>query len=95
MLVQVKHRGWVFIQGFYYKNKGRGRVVHTAESREICKNKVKKGRIKFKTHTHNNCFYGREIYPEIRELQYPLQILWYIQIADLTLLILKYQTFCL
>ena len=28
MLVQVKHRGWVFIQGFYYK-KGRGRVIHT------------------------------------------------------------------
>ena len=23
MLVQVTHRGWVFIQGFYYKNKGR------------------------------------------------------------------------
>ena len=22
MLVQVKHRGWVFIQGFYLKNKG-------------------------------------------------------------------------
>ena len=42
MLVQVKHRGWVFIQGFYYKNKGSGRVVHTGEGREICKNKVKK-----------------------------------------------------
>ena len=23
-----------FIQGFYYKNKGRGRVVHTREGRE-------------------------------------------------------------
>ena len=41
MLVQVNHRGWVFIQGFYYKNEGRGRVVHTGEGGEICKNKVK------------------------------------------------------
>ena len=24
-----------FIQGFYYKNKGRGRVVHTREGREF------------------------------------------------------------
>ena len=37
MLVQVKHRGWIFIQGFYYKNKGRGMVAHTGEGREICK----------------------------------------------------------
>ena len=72
MLVQVKHRGWIFIQGFYYKNKGRGRVVHTGEGREICKIRMG-GKIKFKTHTHNNCFYGREIYPEVRELQCPLQ----------------------
>ena len=71
MLVQVKHRGWVFIQGFYYKNKRRGRVVHTGEGREICKIRLK-GKIKFK-HTHKNCFYDREIYPEVRELQYPLQ----------------------
>ena len=35
MLVQVKHRGLVFIQGFYYKNNGRGRVAHTGEGREI------------------------------------------------------------
>ena len=50
MLVQVKHRGLVFTQGFYYKNKGRGRVVHTGEGREICK--IRMGRkIKFKTHT--------------------------------------------
>ena len=49
MLVQVKHRGWIFIQGFYYKNKGRGRVVHTREGREICKIRI--GKIKFKTHT--------------------------------------------
>ena len=33
MLVHVKHRGWVFIQGFYYKNKGRGRAVHTGEGK--------------------------------------------------------------
>ena len=31
-----------FIQGFYYKNKVRGRVVHTREGREICKNKNRK-----------------------------------------------------
>ena len=41
MLVQVKHRGWGFIQGFYYKNKGRGRVVHAGEDREICKIRLK------------------------------------------------------
>ena len=61
-----------FIQGFYYKNKGRGRVVHTRERREFCKIKIG-GKIKFKTHIHNNCFYDRGIYPEVRELQYPLQ----------------------
>ena len=47
MLVQVKHRGWVFIQGFYYKNRGRGRIVHTGEGREICKIRLR-GKIKFK-----------------------------------------------
>ena len=57
-----------FIQGFYYKNTGRVRVVHTGEGREICKNKVQK---KSKVQTHN-CFYGREIQPEVKELQYPL-----------------------
>ena len=41
MLMQVKHRGWVFIQGFYYENKGKGRGEHTGEGGEICKNKVK------------------------------------------------------
>ena len=61
-----------FVQGFYYKNKGRGRVVHTTEGREICKIKIG-GKIKFKTHIHNNCVYGRGIYPEVRELQCPLQ----------------------
>ena len=34
------------------------------------KNKVKR---KNKVQTYNNCFYGREIYPEVRELQYPLR----------------------
>ena len=31
-----------FVQGFYYKNKGRGRVVHTREGREIWKNKSRR-----------------------------------------------------
>ena len=68
MLVQVKHRGWGFIQVFIIKIRGRGRVVHTGEGRDIFvigkENKVK---------PHNNCFYGRKIYPEVRELQYLLQ----------------------
>ena len=59
MLVQVKHRGRVFIQSFYYKNK-RG----LAKIRVRRNNKVQK-------QTYNNCFYGRHIYPEVRELQYP------------------------
>ena len=67
MLVQVKHRGWVFIQGFYYKIKGK-----FAKMRVRRNNKVQK-------HTYNNCFYGRHIYPEGRELQYPLQYTSYIQ----------------
>ena len=61
-----------FIHGFYYKNKGRGVVVHTREGREFCKIKIG-GKIKFKTHIHNNCFYGRGIYPGVRELKCPLQ----------------------
>ena len=61
-----------FIQGFYYKNKGRGRVVHTREGREFLKNKMG-GKIKFKVHIHNNCFYGRGTDPEVRELQCLLQ----------------------
>ena len=72
MLVQAKHRGWIFIQSFHYKNKGRGRVVHTREGREICKIRIG-GKITFKTHIHNNCFYCRGIYPEVRELQCLLQ----------------------
>ena len=60
MLVQVKHRGWVFIQGFYYKNKGRGRVVHTREGREICKIRIG-GKIKFKTHTQQLLLRQRNI----------------------------------
>ena len=51
---------------------GRGRVVHTGEGREICKIRMA-GKIKFKAHTHNNCLYGSKIYPEVRELQCPLQ----------------------
>ena len=61
-----------FIQGFYYKNKGRGRVVHTREGRAFCKIKIGR-KIKFKIHIHNNCFYGRGTYPEVRELQCLLQ----------------------
>ena len=64
MLAQVKHRSWVFIQGFYYK-KGRGRVVHTEE---VCK---KEGR-KINS-IHKTCFYDRGIQPKVRELQYPLE----------------------
>ena len=67
MLVQVKHRGGVFIQRFYYKNKG-----GFAKIRVMRNNKVQK-------QTYNNCFYGRHIYPEVRELQYPLQYQSYIQ----------------
>ena len=70
MLVQVKHRGWVFIQGFYYKNKGRGRVVHTVEGREICKIRLR-GKIKFKNTTTAST--AEKVYPEVRELQYLLQ----------------------
>ena len=68
MLVQVKHRGWVFIQGFYYK-KGRGRgSTYRGRTGEVRK---KEGR-KVKS-IHDNCFYGREIQPEVKELQCPLQ----------------------
>ena len=75
MLVQVKYRGGVFIQWFYYKNKGE--FAKIKDNEEIkCKNK-----------TYNNCFYGRHIHPEVRELQYPLQYTSYIQTnVDLELL---------
>ena len=67
MLVQVKHRGWVFIQGFCYK-KGRGGVVHTGGGQGKF---VKREGRKVKS-IYNNCFYGREIQPEVKELQCPL-----------------------
>ena len=38
----------------------------------FCKIKIG-GKIKFKIHVHNNCFYGRGTYPEVRELQCLLQ----------------------
>ena len=40
-----------FYKRFYYKNKGRGRVVHTREGREVCKTRIG-GKNKFQnTHT--------------------------------------------
>ena len=71
MLGQVKHRGWILYKVSITKIGGVG-VVHTMEGREFCKIKIG-GKIKFKTHIHNNCFYGRGIYPEVRELKCPLQ----------------------
>ena len=67
MLVQMKHRGGVFIQRLYYKNEG-----GFAKIRAMRNNKVQK-------QTYNNCFYGSHIYSEVRELQYPLQYQGYIQ----------------
>ena len=39
MLVQVKHRGGVFIQGFYYKNKGRFVKIRVRRNNKVQKNK--------------------------------------------------------
>ena len=63
MLVQVKHRGWVFIQGFYYKNKGRGRVVHTGEGREICKIRTR-GKYSSNIYTHTTTASKAEKYTQ-------------------------------
>ena len=68
MLVQVKHRGGVFKQSFYYKYKG-----GFAKIKAMSNNKVQK-------QTYNNCFYSRHMYPEVRKPQYPLQYQNYIQL---------------
>ena len=67
MLVQVKHRGWVLYKVFITKRGGEG-STYRGKAGEVCKKEG--GKI---NSIHKNCFYGRGIQPEVRELQYPLQ----------------------